>query len=62
MIEEPTRKISRPRQLYTGYQKREYIELDKRENKKSILKSISAIIKTSLKNPVNYFVYSINTR
>ena len=50
MIEEPTRKISRPRQLYTGHRKRKYIELDKREHKKSILKSISAIIKTSLKS------------
>jgi len=49
MIEEPTRRISRPRQLYTGYQQREYIELDKRQNKKSILKSISSLIKTKLK-------------
>ena len=49
MIEVPSRKISRPRQLYTGYKKREYVELDKRNEKKSILKSISSIIKTSLK-------------
>tara|TARA_Y100000590_G_C15724617_1_gene1014751 strand:+ start:1130 stop:2497 length:1368 start_codon:yes stop_codon:yes gene_type:complete len=50
MIEDPTRKISRPRQLYSGYQKREYIELDKRDNKKSILKSISSMIKGGLKS------------
>ena len=50
MIEEPTRKISRPRQLYSGYKKRDYIELDKRDSKKSILKSISSLIKTKLKN------------
>jgi citrate synthase len=46
MIEDPTRKISRPRQLYTGYGKREYIELDKRDNKKrSIRKFFSSILK-----------------
>ena len=50
MIEEPSRKISRPRQLYSGYPKRDYIELDKRDNKKSIFKSISSLIKTGLKN------------
>ena len=50
MIEEPSRKISRPRQLYSGYPKRDYIELDKRDNKKSILKSISSLIKTGLKS------------
>ena len=50
VIEEPSRKISRPRQLYSGYPKRDYIELDKRDNKKSIFKSISSLIKTGLKN------------
>jgi hypothetical protein len=50
MIEEPSRKISRPRQLYSGYKKRDYIELDKRDSRKSILKSISSLIKTGLKN------------
>ena len=30
MIEDPFRKISRPRQLYSGYQTRKYIDLDKR--------------------------------
>ena len=45
MIENPDRKISRPRQLYTGHQKREYIELDKRSNNKSIIKSISSLLK-----------------
>ena len=32
------------------YGKRDYIELDKRDSKKSILKSISSLIKTKLKN------------
>ena len=41
--------IGRPRQLYTGYKQREYIELEKRDSKKSILKSISSLIKTGLK-------------
>ena len=46
MIEDPTRKISRPRQLYTGSEKREYIELDKRDIKKrSIRKFLSSILK-----------------
>ena len=45
MIEDPTRKISRPRQLYTGHKKRDYIELDKRQKRKSIIKAISSIIK-----------------
>ena len=30
MIEDPFRKISRPRQLYSGYKTRKYIDLDKR--------------------------------
>jgi len=30
MIEDPFRKISRPRQLYSGYQPRKYTDLDKR--------------------------------
>ncbi len=30
MIEDPSQKISRPRQLYTGSSKRDYIPLDKR--------------------------------
>ena len=47
MIEDPTRKISRPRQLYTGYNKRDYIELDKRQKKSSIIKKISSIIKNN---------------
>ena len=46
MIEDPSRKISRPRQLYTGYKKRAYIDLDKRQKKNSIIKTISSIIKS----------------
>ena len=46
MIEDPSRKISRPRQLYTGYKKRDYIDLDKRQKKNSIIKTISSIIKS----------------
>ena len=30
MIEDPFRKISRPRQLYSGYKTRKYIDLVKR--------------------------------
>jgi citrate synthase len=30
MIADPTMKISRPRQLYTGPAKREYVEVEKR--------------------------------
>jgi citrate synthase len=30
MMEDPDRKIGRPRQIYTGYTKREYVPLDKR--------------------------------
>jgi citrate synthase len=30
MIEDPQQKIGRPRQLYTGYTKREYVPVDKR--------------------------------
>ena len=46
MIEDPSRKISRPRQLYAGYKKRDYIDLDKRQKKNSIIKTISSIIKS----------------
>jgi citrate synthase len=30
MVEDPHHKISRPRQLYTGYSKREFVTLDRR--------------------------------
>ena len=30
MITDPVQRIGRPRQLYTGYQKRDFINLDKR--------------------------------
>ena len=46
MIEDPINKIGRPRQLYTGYKKRAYIDLDKRQKKNSIIKTISSIIKS----------------
>ena len=32
--------------LYTGYKKRDYIDLDKRQKKNSIIKTISSIIKS----------------
>ncbi|MBK47969.1 MAG: citrate (Si)-synthase [Pelagibacteraceae bacterium] len=47
MIEDPERKISRPRQLYTGYTKRNYIEIEKRQKNKSLIKKISSIIKNT---------------
>ena len=47
MIEDPERKISRPRQLYTGYTKRNYIEIEKRQKNKSLIKRISSIIKNT---------------
>ncbi|MEE9208960.1 MAG: citrate/2-methylcitrate synthase, partial [Kiloniellales bacterium] len=31
MIEDPNHKISRPRQLYTGYTKREYVPIERRD-------------------------------
>jgi citrate synthase len=31
MIEDPQQKIGRPRQLYTGVGRREYVEIDKRK-------------------------------
>jgi citrate synthase len=31
MIEDPMQKIGRPRQLYTGYKKREFVSIDKRK-------------------------------
>ena len=47
MIEDPERKISRPGQLYTGYTKRNYIEIEKRQKNKSLIKKISSIIKNT---------------
>ena len=31
MIEDPSQKIGRPRQLYTGYPKRAYVPIEKRK-------------------------------
>jgi citrate synthase len=31
MIEDPQQKIGRPRQLYTGVGRRDYVEIDKRK-------------------------------